>query len=147
MKDFGLLGEIEVADPSLTDDSWNYRLVPVEDDHDFGNLDWDNGPTPTSGDNNSAINLSTEDLVTVQNRFYSRLCHYAKIAFENRVTNPIYVPTDDNWADGFTKVLGADVFLRHLPFIRGLIEKLPVDPGRRQSGTRKGGPDPVGGSG
>ena len=146
LEDFGLTMEIEEAGASLTDDPWNDRMCPIDESHDFGNLGWDSGPTPTLGDNNAAINLATEDLITVQNRFYSRLCHYAKKAFERKITNPLYVPTADNWADGFTKALGAEPFQHHFPYIRGLLAKHAVDPGRRQSGARQAHTTPAGGS-
>ena len=127
LEDFGLTGEIVDMTGSLTDDPANDRLVDIADGHDFGNIGWDSSPVPTLGDNNAAITLGTEDLVTVQNRFYSRLCHYAKVAYEEGRTLPLYVPSPLNLADGFTKANPVAVFQAHFAQIRGLLTKPPVN--------------------
>jgi hypothetical protein len=101
---------------------------------DFRNLGWTNAPTPTLGDNNAAVNLARENLLTVQNRFYSRLCHYAKEAYEQRRTKPLYTPTDDNLADWFTKAVNGETAIRHFAMLRGLLAK-EFDEDRVQGGT------------
>jgi hypothetical protein len=70
----------------------------------------------------------------VQNRFYSRLCHYAKEAYEQRRTKPLYTPTDDNLGDGFTKAVSVEIAIRHFAKLRGLLAK-EFDENRVQGGT------------
>jgi hypothetical protein len=145
MEDMGLTAEID--DPrardgrdvaSLTADPEHDLRVTISPAQrrrdDFGNLGWTNAPTPTLGDNNAAVNLARENLLTVQNRFYSRLCHYAKEAYEQRRTKPLYTPTDDNLGDGFTKAVSVEIAIRHFAKLRGLLAK-EFDENRVQGGT------------
>ena len=134
LEDFGLTGAIEAVDASLTQDSHNDRPVPIEDGDDFGNIGWSSAPTPVLGDNNAAITLGREDLTTVKNRFYSRQCHYAKVAYEAGRTNPLYVKTAWNLADMFTKNVDLQTFLRHFAMIRGILDKMVIDENLTQGG-------------
>ena len=139
MEDMGLTPEISdpravVSQRTLTADPEHDVRIPPTRGHDFGNIGWDNSPTPTLGDNNAAVNLSRENLLTVANRFYSRLCHYAKEAYEQRRTKPLYIGTDDNLSDGFTKAIDEVTFMRHFAMLRGLMAKV-FDENRVQGGT------------
>jgi hypothetical protein len=134
MEDMGLTPELEDS-LTLTADPQNDLRGPPDTAWDFGNMGWDGGPTPVFGDNNAAITLGGSDLLTVQNRFYSRLAHYAKVAVERGMVSALYIETARNIADGFTKIVDQPTFERHFPQIRGMVEMMDLDFARSRGGT------------
>jgi hypothetical protein len=134
MEDMGLTPELEDS-LTLTADPQNDVRGPPDTAWDFGNMGWDGGPTPVFGDNNAAITLGGSDLLTVQNRFYSRLAHYAKVAVERGMVSALYIETARNIADGFTKIVDQPTFERHFPQIRGMVEMMDLDFARSRGGT------------
>jgi hypothetical protein len=86
-------------------------------------------PSVMLGDNDAATSLARErDLVTTQNKFYSRLCHYAKECMEEGRTCPRRAGTKDNLSDGFTKAVDADTHDNHYDQVIGKQAKPPVPP-------------------
>ena len=84
---------------------------------DMGLGHWVSEPTVILGDNDAATTLAREDRLTIQNRFYSRLCHFAKECYEKGLTDPRRVGTDDNVSDGMTKALGRQVIEAHFEYM------------------------------
>ena len=95
---------------------------------DMGLGAWTSGPTPLLGDNNAAITLARNDILTTGNRFYTPDLHYAKDAFETGITCPRKVATDNNISDAMTKNTPTATFQRHVEMICGY-EALPTFPG------------------
>ena len=99
---------------------------------------WDSSPTVVLGDNDAAVTLALEDLITAKNRFYTRVVHYAKQCFEELRTLPMWVPTKANLSDGTTKAVDHETFASHFAAVRGLLDKPVPDPGLRRRSRKSG---------
>jgi hypothetical protein len=95
---------------------------------DMGFGDWVELPSVVLGDNRAANTVARNQRLTVQNRFYSRLCNYAKECYELGKTSPRWAGTADNIADGFTKAVTVVILLAHYGMLMGHLPKPPVPP-------------------
>jgi hypothetical protein len=89
---------------------------------------WVSLPTPLLGDNNAAITLARNDILTQGNRFYTPDLHYAKEVYENGWCCPRKVASEDNVSDGGTKCVTTSIFIRHQPMVLGYGKLPPIPP-------------------
>jgi hypothetical protein len=87
---------------------------------DFGFGDWVSEPTPMMCDNNAAISLANDDLLTTNNRFYSRLAHYVKECVNEGRVSVRREGTKTNLSDGMTKAVDYQTMEAHFAKLRGL---------------------------
>jgi hypothetical protein len=87
---------------------------------DFGFSDWVSEPTPMMCDNNAAISLANDDLLTTNNRFYSRLAHYVKECVNEGRVSVRREGTKANLSDGMTKAVDYQTMEAHFAKLRGL---------------------------
>ena len=85
-------------------------------------------PTPLMCDNNDAISLANDDLLTTHNRFYSRLAHYVKECVVEGRVSVRREGTKANLSDGMTKAVDYQTLETHFKLIRGLGEKVVPPP-------------------
>ena len=68
------------------------------------------GPTVLAVDNQAAIKIAENMGVTGRTKHFSDAIHYFRHVVEHRVVVPIFVRTNNQHADGFTKALGKGPF-------------------------------------
>jgi hypothetical protein len=122
---------------------------------DMGFAAWVSLPTPLLGDNNAAITLARNDILTQGNRFYTPDLHYAKEVYENGWCCPrkvAHVPgvnilrpcvgrlrwIPDDVIQG-RRLLCFDRQLRRTSRLCRLLLRLLPCPGRRPGRRRRGG--------
>jgi hypothetical protein len=71
------------------------------------------------GDNNAAITLARNPILTVGNRFYTPDLHYSKERHEQGDQCYRKVPSEDNISDSLTKCTTTAIFERHVHMILG----------------------------
>jgi hypothetical protein len=76
-------------------------------------------PTLNCGDNQAALILSEEDIVTTGNQFIQVPYHYNKEAANMGISKHVYVPSALNLADVFTKCVTSQVIDELLPKLLG----------------------------
>ena len=86
---------------------------------DFGFGSWVADPTPLMCDNNAAISLANDDLLTTSNRFYSRLAHYVKECVDEGRVCVRREGTKENLSDGMTKSVDYQTMESHFRKLRG----------------------------
>ena len=86
---------------------------------DLGFPQWVAAATPVLGDNNAAITLARNPILTVGNRFYTPDLHYSKERHEQGDQCYRKVPSEDNISDSLTKCTTTAIFERHVHMILG----------------------------
>jgi hypothetical protein len=76
-------------------------------------------PTTTFGDNLAANNLAEEDMVTKGNQFYRVQHHYNKECFDEGISKVMWISSEENFADIFTKAVPRQVLERLLSRLTG----------------------------
>ena len=80
--------------------TWFHHLA-----EDMGFPEWMDEPTELFSDNTAAIALATSDILTVQNRFYSRIFHYVKECVRSGRVKVLKVDTKDNVSDCYISAI------------------------------------------
>ena len=68
------------------------------------------GPTVIAVDNQAAIKIAENMGVTAHNKHFCDAIHYFRHLCDHRVVSPVFVSTNHQRADGFTKPLDGNVF-------------------------------------
>lgn len=92
-------------------------------------------PIPVLGDNNAAISLAKNDILTAGNRFYTPDLHFCKEMHEQGLMCYRKVKSEDNISDSMTKMVTTQIHQRHVLMINGYEQQPPIP-----------GPPPVGGA-
>ena len=93
---------------------------------DFGFATWVEEATPMMCDNNAAISLANDDLLTTNNRFYSRLAHYVKECVNEGRVSVRREGSKTNLSDGMTKAVDYQTMEAHFAKLRGLeVKEVP----------------------
>ena len=98
----------------------------VLEDMGFGH--WVEDASVVLGDNDAATTVAREQRLTIQNRYYSRLCNYAKECCELGKTCPRRAGTEDNISDGFTKAVTVLIVKAHYDLMMGRLRLPPLPP-------------------
>ena len=102
---------------------------------DIGLKSWVSMPIPVLGDNNAAISLAKNDILTAGNRFYTPDLHFCKEMHEQGLMCYRKVKSEDNISDSMTKMVTTQIHQRHVLMINGYEQQPPIP-----------GPPPVGGA-
>ena len=95
---------------------------------DLGFPQWVAAATPVLGDNNAAITLARNPILTVGNRFYTPDLHYSKERHEQGDQCYRKVPSEDNISDSLTKCTTTAIFERHVHMIMGYERQPDIPP-------------------
>ena len=82
---------------------------------DMGFPELCDGPTPTAGDNYTAVTQLSEDRVTERCRFYLIDYHYVREIYADQHFRPYWIDTLNNGPDIYTKAVPSQTMLRLRP--------------------------------
>ena len=80
------------------------------------------GPTVIAVDNQAAIKIAQNLGVTAHNKHFNDAIHYFRHLFDHKVVDPVFVTTNNQRADGFTKPLDNTSFKRWREFVLHIIK-------------------------
>lgn len=100
--------EYIAADDVAKDIVWERRMLKALDgpSHTIG-------PTPTYIDNKAAITIGKNNTSHDSTKHINYRMHYLRDLIATKIIEPIYIATDDNPADIFTKPVNVDKFEKH----------------------------------
>ena len=93
---------------------------------DIGLKSWVSMPIPVLGDNNAAISLAKNDILTAGNRFYTPDLHYNKEMHEQGLMCYRKVKSEDNISDSMPKMVTTQIHQRHVLMINGYEHQPPI---------------------